>query len=134
MIGLVLSVFFGLILIARGKRWQDAYRKSTGLLFWWNLVVTISLITIWFSGTVFVAGLGGLFSGALGFLVGLTGGALALSALMFFIIVMSIIQTLGTIFLNRALIDVANDGYRWKRGTLAVGVIFFTLGLAKVFG
>lgn len=134
MIGLVLSVFFGLILVACGKQWQDAYHKSAGLLFWWNLVITISLIAIWFSGTVFVAGLGGLFSGALGFLVGLTGGALALSVLMFFMIVMSVIQTLGTVFLSRALVAVPSGGYEWKKGTLAVGVILFTLGLAKVFG
>lgn len=134
MVGLVLSIFFGLILVACGRRWQDAYCKSTGFLLWWNLAVTLLLITVWFSGTVFVAGLGGLFSGAIGFLVGLTGGGLALSALMFFMIAMSAVQTLGTIFLSRALVVVPGGGYEWKRSTLAVGVIFFVLGLAKVFG
>lgn len=134
MIGLVLSIFLGLILIAIGRQWQDAYRKSTVLLFWWNLAITIFLVAIWFSGTVFIAGLGGLFSGAMGFLVGLTGGGLALSALMFLMIVMSVVQTLGVLFLSNALAVTSSGEYKWKRGPLAVGVIFFAIGLVRIFG
>lgn len=134
MLGLVLSVFFGLILFALGRRWQDAYRKSTVLLLWWNMAITVFLITTWFSGTIFIAGLGGLVSGAMGFLVGLTGGGLALSALLFFMIVMSVVQTLGTLFLNNALVDTSSGEYEWKRGALAVGLIFFTIGLSRIFG
>ena len=134
MIGLALSTFLGLILIAFGRRWQDAYRKSTAFLLWWNIAITALFVVVWFSGTVFIAGLGGLFSGAVGFLVGLTGGGVALSALMFLMTVMSVVQTLGVLFLNKALAVTSGDVYEWKKGTLVVGVVFFAMGLSRVFG
>ena len=134
MVGLVLSVFLGLVLLAFGRKWQDAYRKSTVLLFWWNIAITLFLVGVLFSGTVFVAGLAGLLSGAIGFLVGLTGGGLALSVMMFFMITMSVVQTLGALFLNNALVVSPNGEHEWKRGTLAVGVVFFAIGLVRIFG
>ena len=134
MIGLVISVFFGLVLLAFGRQWQDAYRKSTIMLFWWNMVITFFLISVWVSGTVLIAGLGGLLSGAVGFLVGLTGGGLALSVLMFFIVMMSVIQTLGVLLMNNAVVACADGSYRWRPAMLSVGVILFVVGLSRVFG
>lgn len=134
MIGLVLSLIFGLILMAVGRRWQEAYRSSTTLLFWWNLLVTVFLVIVWISGTVFLAGLGGLVSGSLGFLVGLTGGGLAMSVLLFFMVVMSVIQTLGVLFMYNALELDQAEVYRWKPISLVVGVLFFVVGLSRIFG
>lgn len=134
MIGLALSLFLGLILVGFGRQWQEAYKKSTALLFWWNVSITVLLVTIWLSGTVFVAGFGGLLSGATGFLVGLTGGGLAISVLMFLMIAMSVVQTTGVLFLNNALAANPAGGYEWKKGTLAAGVILFTVGLTRIFG
>jgi|SRR3989338_1620577 len=134
MIGLALSLLFSLVLLGPGKQWQDVYRKSMTLLLWWNVAITIFLVTVWWSGTVFIAGLGGLLSGATGFLVGLTGGGLALSALMFLMILMSMVQTLGVFFLNNALTVTPDGSYEWKRGALVAGVILFTIGLTRIFG
>ena len=134
MIGLVLSLFVGLVLFGLGRQWQDVYRKTTTVLFWWNVAITIFLVMVWWSGTVFIAGLGSLLSGATGFLVGLTGGGLALSALMFLMMLMSLTQTVGVLFLNNALSPTSEGSYEWKKGTLAAGVILFTVGLTRIFG
>ena len=134
MIGLALSVFLGLVLLAFGRQWQDVYNKSTTLLFWWNMAVTLSLISVWVSGTVFIAGLGGLVSGGIGFLVGLTGGGIAVSVLMFFMVAMSVVQTLGVLFMNNAIVVDSSGGYQWKPVTFSVGVTFFVVGLSRIFG
>lgn len=134
MIGLALSIFLGLILLAFGRQWQDAYHKSTAFLLWWNIAVTMFLGSILLSGTVFLASLGGLLSGATGFLIGLTGGGLTLSALMLFMVGMSCLQTLGAFFINNAVSAEDKGSYKWSLVMLSVGVILFTVGLTRIFG
>lgn len=134
MVGLAFTVFLALILLACEVRWQDVYRKSATFLLCWNFCVTLFLVGIWFYGSLSLAGLGGWLLGSIGFVAFLTGGLFAFSVLLLFMIAMSVVQTIGALFLAYALEAEAGGVYRWRYLSLVTGVVLFVVGSSRIFG
>lgn len=130
MVGLGVSVVFSLVLLMMGRELPAIYKRATGFLFKWYLVVaavtTAVLCFLAVSGTTVIGFLAG---GLIGALTGwAVGGVLALLVIIWTAIAY-VFQIFGAKMLHNAL-QVKPDGTcAWNTLQLAVGLLLLVLGV-----
>ena len=131
MLGLVIALILSTVLLAMGKNGNVIFKKATGFLFKWYVVIAslVALITIVLAVLGFLT-VGFLAGGPLGALIGtFAGGAVALIATVY-IGVAYVLQICGSKILQDSLTVDSIGTAAWDMQKVAFGIIMLFLGVA----
>ena len=129
MTGLGVAALIAIISIVLGRDWPAVYKRVTGFLFFWYLVVAV-LISVGMGMFLVGAGfVGGFMSfGPLGALFGSMAGGVATLFVVLWVSIAYVLQITGAKLLKTALVSEGNGAYSWNHTRSFVGFVFILVG------